>query len=148
MALVRWGDWDPLKTMERMMDAFLPSRVFSEKMLEMRFPALDVEEKGDAMVVTAELPGIKPDDVKVELDGALLTITGEKKEEVEKEDTERKVHYRERAFGSFSRTIRLAEEVDPEAVAAVFEDGLLKVTLKKAAAKKRKEIPIKGGRKK
>jgi len=143
MAIVRWSQWNPFREIERLIEEFFPTRTLSERMFEARFPVLDVEDLGDSIKVTAELPGIDPDDVKVELHGDVLTIRGDKKEEVEKKDEKRRFYFRERVFGSFSRTIQLPEEVDPDSVEASFEHGLLTVVLKKAEARKRREIPIK-----
>jgi len=143
MAIVRWSEWNPFKELERLVEDFFPRRVLSERMFEARFPVLDVEDAGDAIKVTAELPGIEPKDVKVELHGDVLTIRGEKKEEHEERDEKRRFYFRERVFGSFSRAVQLPEEVDPESVEATFEHGLLTVMLKKSDAKKRREIPIK-----
>jgi len=142
MALVRWSDWDPFKSLEKAFE-MIPEKLFGERLFEARFPALDVEDKGDYILVTAELPGVKEEDISVELHGDRLTIRGEKKEDVEKEDAKRKYYYRERSFGSFQRVVMLGEEVDTEGAEAVFEDGVLKVKLNKAAAKKAQRIAIK-----
>lgn len=90
-------------------------------------PSVDVFEEGNDVVVKAELPGMKRDDVDVRLSDNMLTISGEKKSEA---SVERKDFIRlERAYGSFSRTVRLPEGVRAEGVKAHFVDGVLEVRI-------------------
>jgi len=103
-------------------------------------PAVDVLEKTDKFVVKAELPGMKEEDINVSVVGDTLTIKGEKKTEteVEKED-----YYRcERAYGSFYRSIPLPATVNAAKIEASYEDGVLEVTLPKAAEVKPKKIAV------
>ncbi len=93
-------------------------------------PRLDVRETADAIEVVAEVPGLKAEDIKVELNGDLLTISGEKRDERKSE--EGSFHVVERRFGKFSRTIRLPVEVEREKIEAVHKDGVLTITLPKA----------------
>jgi HSP20 family protein len=142
MAIVRYSGRDPFKEIAKLFD-WKPAKIFDWDMPEMRFPAIDVEDKGDSLLVKAEIAGVKPEDMEVELHGDQLLIRGEKKEEKEEKDEERKYYYKERSFGSFSRTITLGVEVDPEDIDAQYKDGILSVTLKKSEAKKAKKIDIK-----
>jgi len=142
MAIVKYKDWNPFREMEKLFD-WRPSLLQNWEMPEVRFPALDVEDTGDAFVVRAEVPGIKPDDINLEIHGNQLMIRGEKKDEREGKDEEGKYYYRERSFGSFSRTVALGEEIDPEKVRADYKDGVLTVTLEKSEAKKARKIKIK-----
>jgi len=144
MAIVRYTGRDPFKEISKLFDR-KPARLFDFEMPEMRFPALDVQDKGDSLVVKAEIAGVKPEDMEVELNGDQLLVRGEKKEEKEEKDEEKKYYYKERSFGSFSRTVNLGVEVDPEDIDAQYSDGILTVTLKKQASKKAKKIDIKAG---
>jgi HSP20 family protein len=104
-------------------------------------PAMDMFEEGGELVIRAELAGIKRDDIKVELTGTMLTLSGEKRGE---EKVERKDYYRvEQSYGSFSRTIELPKGINPDEVKASYKDGLLEVRIPKTAeAKKARTVPI------
>jgi HSP20 family protein len=144
VAIMKYRDWDPFKNFPKLIDfgSMLPS-LWPSGWEEMRFPALDVEDKGNAFIVKAEIPGIRPDDIEIEIHNGQLMIRGEKREEKEEKDEERKYYYRERSFGSFSRTVSLGEEVDPDKVKAEYRDGILTVTLEKSEARKARKIKIK-----
>jgi HSP20 family protein len=107
-------------------------------------PAVDVFEDRDAVKIVAELPGVRPEDVKLSIEQNVLTVRGEKRQQAE-ERTER-VHRYERAYGTFERTFALPGTVDPERIEATFENGLLTVTLPKAERAKPREIPVKAGK--
>ena len=105
-------------------------------------PRVDVAETDSEIVVSAELPGLDDEDIEVSLARGLLTISGEKKQEKEKKDRD---YYRvERSYGSFQRSVALPSEVDANKVDAVFQKGVLTVTLpKKGGEKARKRISVK-----
>lgn len=92
-------------------------------------PAVDVAEDDKAVTLTAELPGMKEDDVEVVLRDDMLTIKGEKKSE-RKEDKEN-YHLTERHYGAFERAFRLPGEAEPDKIKADFRDGVLTVTIPK-----------------
>ncbi len=102
------------------------------------FPAVDVAEDAEAHRITLELPGVKATDVKVELDGNRLTVSGNKKVEV---DTATRS---ERRYGSFSRVFTLPETVNGEAIEARSEDGVLTITLPKVEKAKPRQIAVAG----
>jgi HSP20 family protein len=104
------------------------------------YPAVDVFEDKDAVKLVAELPGVKPDDVKLSLENNLLTIRGEKKQEAE-ERSER-VHRYERSYGSFERAFVLPSTVDGDKISAEYRDGVLTVTVPKAERARPREIPV------
>jgi len=104
-------------------------------------PALDVYELNEEIVVKAEIPGIEPKDVQVNLNHQMLTIAGEKK--FEKELKDEKFYRMERASGSFARTVNLPTPVDGSKVTALFKNGILTVTLPKSPVAKGSMIPIK-----
>jgi HSP20 family protein len=104
-------------------------------------PACDVFEDKDAVKIVAEVPGVRPEDVKLSIENNLLTIRGEKKQHAE-EKTER-VHRYERSYGTFERTFALPTSVDPEKIAASYSNGILSVTIPKADRARPREIPVK-----
>lgn len=103
-------------------------------------PAVDVAETEDAYVVTAELPGAKPEDVTAEIHEGVLTLRGEKKSE--RDERREHVRYVERSFGSFSRSFRLPENADPEKVEAGFKEGVLTLRIAKREDAKPRTIHI------
>lgn len=123
------------KEIERVFDSFrqpaanMPARGGA---LGMR---VDVSESEADIRITAELAGVKPEDLKVELIDDMLTISGEKKSEQteEKDEEGRRYHRIERSYGSFRRVLRLPPGVDEKAIDASFRDGVLTVTVKKPA---------------
>ncbi len=105
-------------------------------------PSVDIYEEGGDVVLKAELPGMKKDDIDVNIAGDTVTISGEKKAE---EKVEQKDFYRlERSFGSFTRKLRLPAETQPDKAKASFHDGVLEVRIPKteAAKEKTKKVPI------
>ena len=104
-------------------------------------PRVDVREKADGYVLQVELPGLSPEQVELTLDGETLTLKGEK-QQVAKQEGET-VHLGERLFGTFERTFRFGAPVDPDAVEARFEHGLLTVVVHKAKEARARTIPIK-----
>jgi HSP20 family protein len=104
-------------------------------------PEVNLAETDKAVEVTVELPGMKPEEVRVEIKGEQLWITGEKKEE--KEEKGKTFHRMERRAGMFRRVFALPVEVAQEKIEARFTDGVLKVTLPKADKVAPKQIEVK-----
>jgi HSP20 family protein len=102
---------------------------------------VDVAEKNGAYKVTAELPGVRKDDIQVSIDGAQVTLSAEVKQEKEAPQEERVLHT-ERVFGKVSRSFTLPQEVDEGKAEAKFRDGILELTLPKKQAAARKQISI------
>ena len=94
-------------------------------------PAVEVVENEKSYVVTAELPGLEKDDVQVRFDDGMLTIQGEKREELREEDPKKQYHLFERRYGAFARTFTLPSPVDENAIKATFKGGVLQVSLPK-----------------
>ena len=106
-------------------------------------PSLDVHESGDEFCVTADLPGIAPEDIDLQIEGDMLTITGESKREEERD--EKGYHLMERSSGSFRRTLRLPFEPDAEKVKAECRNGVLTVHVPKAGQQQRaRKITVSG----
>jgi HSP20 family protein len=104
-------------------------------------PKLDFSESRDAYMLKAEIPGIDPKEVSVSLEGEVLTLKGEKRQE--KEEKEERYHRVERSFGAFVRAMRLPGAVDCSKVTAGFRNGVLTVTLPKAPSARANTIPVK-----
>jgi HSP20 family protein len=102
---------------------------------------VDVAERNGAYTVTAELPGVKKDDIQVSIDGAEVSLSAEVKREREASQDERVLHT-ERTYGKVSRSFTLPQEVDETKAEAKFRDGVLELTLPKKAAAQRKQINI------
>ncbi len=102
---------------------------------------VDVAEKNGAYLVTAEVPGVKKEDLHVSVDGAQVTLEAEVKQEREAGKDERVLHV-ERSFGKATRSFTLPQEIDETAVEAKYRDGVLELTLPKKAAAARKQITI------
>ncbi len=105
-------------------------------------PKLEVSEAKDAVIARVEVPGIEPTDIQVALEGQLLTIKGEKKQEKEEEKPEERFYRMERTYGVFARTIRLPAAVDAKKVKATFKNGVLTVTMPKAPIVNGSLIPV------
>lgn len=102
---------------------------------------MDVRENGDAFQVHAELPGVKKEDIHVTIDGNLVSISAEVKQEREVKEGERTLRS-ERYFGKVSRSFQLAQDIDDGKAAAKFSDGVLELTLPKRAATASKRLAI------
>ena len=102
---------------------------------------MDVREIGDAYQVHAELPGVKKEDIHVTIDGNLVSISAEVKQEKEVKDGER-VLRSERYFGKVSRSFQLAQDIDDSKAVAKFNEGVLELTLPKRAATASKRLAI------
>ena len=103
-------------------------------------PSTDVTETDKEIEITAELPGLEEKDVQINLSDNLLTIRGEKKQQAEVKGE--RVHRYERSFGAFERTFALPSTVDPERIAADYDNGILTVSIPKAERARPREIPV------
>ncbi len=110
------------------------------QLLEGWFPAVDVYEDKDNLLVKAELPGLKKEDIEISLQDGYLTLAGERKEETRKKDGD--VYRSERWTGRFHRSISLPFQVQTDKITAAYNEGLLTVTLPKAEEAKPKQIQI------
>lgn len=148
MALIRWEPAREMSSlqseMNRLFSTFFdgPSAVDAPAGTGLRrwVPAMDLVETDGSYVLKADLPGLAKDDVKVELNDNVLTVSGERK--AEHEDRGKGYHRVERAYGSFSRTLTLPEGVDPEAIEASFDKGVLEVRVPKPAEKTPHRVEI------
>ena len=143
LTTLQWDPWRELSTFERQMNDLF-SRVQRQPFNRAGFaPLLDAFHRDDALVVRAELPGIKPDDVQLELTDNVLVIRGERQPEGQVE--EGAWVRRERSYGSFERQIVLPEGTDPEGITANFDLGVLEVTIPHPKAVEPKKVQIQVG---
>lgn len=147
-ALTRWNPWRDLEDFQsRILSAFNPgassrngdgngSSAIAEWM-----PLVDIAEDDKEYLITAELPEVKKEDVKVTLENGVLMLSGERN--FAKEETNKRYHRVERAYGSFARSFTLPSDGDAGKVNAEFKDGVLKVRLAKSEAARPKQIEVK-----
>ncbi|MBX6365638.1 MAG: Hsp20/alpha crystallin family protein [Gemmatimonadetes bacterium] len=103
-------------------------------------PVVDLVDAGEEYVLSAEIPGVKPEDVDVEFIDGVLTLRGTKKAEYEAKGS--KYHLFERGYGAFERSFRLPPSIEPEGIKAEFEDGVVTVHIPKMKAAVAKKIEI------
>lgn len=139
MNLQRWSPWRELELMTRRLDRGTSDDVVSTTAWA---PTVDIEENNEEFVVTAELPGMKKEDVKVTVQDGMLAIEGDRKMETEKKT--KRLHRVERFYGHFERSFSLPKGIDEAKIVADYNDGLLHVHLPKmpAAAAKAKEVEV------
>jgi HSP20 family protein len=140
--LSNWSSSDRLASlrdeMNRLFDFSWPSR--DTGLFSGWSPALDVLDEKDNLVVKVELPGLKKEEINLSLHDGVLTVSGERKNEVEKKEGE--TFRSERYFGKFQRSITLPAAVDSGKVNASYKDGILTVELPKAEEAKPKQIEV------
>lgn len=145
MALIRW---DPYRELGSFADRFnrafgsLSGREREEETLGAWMPPVDITEDKDRILLTAELPGFKEDQVDIQMEGNVLTIRGERKFEEEKEG--RNFHRVERSYGHFVRSFTLPNNVDRENIRAKFNNGLLEIEMPKREDARPRQIKIAG----
>jgi HSP20 family protein len=147
--------WNPLRELEdfqqRVLSAFRPgtnghsngngrdSMTVAEWM-----PLVDISEDEKEYVISAEIPDVNKDDVKVMMENGLLTIRGERRFERDGQQ-QKKYHRVERFYGTFSRTFAMPDDGDPSSVHAQFKDGMLCVHIAKSESARPKQIEVKVG---
>ncbi len=140
--LTLWRPFQDLrKEIDKLFQEFFGRSYFPERWESIEWaPAMDVSETDAEVIVKADLPGVDPEEIEINLVDNVLTIKGEKKREAEEK---KENFYRiERYYGSFMRAIQLPAEVDEEKVKASYKDGVLKIILPKKASPKGKTIKI------
>jgi HSP20 family protein len=145
MALVKWNPFRSLTALDsdsRNLFDEVFGDFFSVPMMSDGnwLPRMDMRDTKDNIELSAELPGMKKEDIKITYENGLLTISGERKRE--EKDGDHNYYCIERRFGSFSRSVKLPIEVQADKIKANYNDGILHLTLPKAEARKPHEIPI------
>jgi HSP20 family protein len=139
MAIANISRWDPIDDLFR--GFFVKPVDFSAQGAEAPSIKIDVKETPDGYAVHAELPGIRKDDIHVAIDGAVVSVSAERKQDKEVKEGER-VLRTERYFGKVSRSFQLGAEIDESRASAKFNDGVLELTLPKKAAVASKRLTI------
>ena len=133
-----WQEMDQLqREMNSLFNASSKGRVFNSP----SYPAVNIWTNDDGQLISAEMPGIHPDDIDIDVTGDALSISGERKPDEVAKDAN--YHRRERSYGSFSRAIQLPFMVDTNKVEASFKNGILMISLPRAEADRPKKITIK-----
>ena len=134
-------DWWSFPELSNLLGDFYPAR---EKELMKNFdfsPSCEVKENKNDFYIRFDLPGVKKDNIKLEIDENRLTVSGDRREE-KTEGEEGKSHFSEVYYGSFTRSFTLPASIDAEKVTADYEDGVLKVSVPKAQPNRTREIPV------
>ncbi|HXG42796.1 MAG TPA: Hsp20/alpha crystallin family protein [Dehalococcoidia bacterium] len=141
MTLMRWEPWTEFRRIARAMDEMVDELLgrFRPWQEAASFP-LNVYETKEAVVVEAALPGFRPEDIEISVQDGLLTVHAQRRMEAEEEH--RTYHWRELGYGSFRRSISLPAPVEADQAEAVYERGLLTITLPKAAEARPKTIQV------
>jgi HSP20 family protein len=133
------------RRMESLFDEVFDGDLVSYATPELRgifYPRIDVRETGHAFKISAEIPGMRQEDIDVSVHDGVLSISGEKK--VEKDEKDVNYQHVERAYGSFCRDVSLPDSVDSERIEATYKNGVLHITLLKTekAMKESRKIPV------
>jgi HSP20 family protein len=143
MALTRWDPFAEMTSLRQAIDRLLeesfvlPRRVFGRETAEV---PLDLMERDDALIAKVAIPGVKPEDIEINIQNNVLTIRGEMREE--QETPRGRYHWRERRTGMFMRQVTLPVEVNADAATATYEHGVLTITMPKAERVRPKQIPV------
>jgi len=137
-ALTRWDPFVELADLRTRFDRLLGE--VSDGREHRWKPAIDVVRDGDDLVLKVDLPGIKPEEVKIEVEDDVLTVSGEHEETTEEKDKD--FVRRERRFGSFDRSLALPAGVDPKKIEAKTHDGVLEVRIPLPKKAKKEAIQI------
>ncbi len=133
-----WHDMDRLqREMNRLFDDYSPSRLRAAP----GYPALNIWTSQEGLAITAEVPGVSPEEMEISVVGDTLTLSGTRKADELKEGA--RYHRQERGYGSFTRSIQLPYPVDVNKVEATFKDGILKIAMPRSEADKPRKIIVK-----
>lgn len=135
MSLIKWDGrevWEPFREMEDLQKEM--NRLFDW------LPPMDITEEKDRIVVRTDIPGMKQEEIHVEVEDGALVIKGERKRE--QESREGQVHRVERSYGSFFRSFTLPTSVDEAKLTAAYKNGVLEVTLPKKEGAKSKPVKV------
>lgn len=144
-----YDPWKEMRKMRKEMDELFENFFESPRRKEietwgLRAPLSDLDDKGDRFVLKSELPGLKKEDINIEVDKHSITISAERNDFREEKD--KKHFYCERTYSGYKRSFGLPEDINPDSVEAEYKDGVLKVTMKKVKReeeKGKKEVKVK-----
>ena len=149
MSLVRWRptssflprNWDIQNDVSRIFDHLLDRPFFDgDELRGIWSPSVDIAETENELIVTADLPGVNKDDIKVNVGDNVLTFSGERKRE--EKSGKGNLHRLERTYGSFSRSFSLSAAVVADEIKATYKDGVLRLTLPKVEEAKPRQIAV------
>lgn len=146
MDLVRWNPWKEMSTLQNRINSLFNEPFFrssgedAELRLGAWYPAVDMFDEEDKIVIKAELPGMDKKDVSVDIKDRVLTLSGERK--YDNEVKEENYYRRERSYGKFKRAFNLPADTDSAKIKANFSDGVLKIEIPKPEEQKPKQITI------
>jgi len=148
MALVRWQPergffpqmWDIRNEINKMFNSVLEPFTEGSELRSTWYPAVDISETENELVVSADLPGLNREDIKVNVQNNVLTFSGERKQEMKSE--EGNYHRLERSYGFFSRSFTLPATVKADEIKAVYKDGVLRLTLPKVEEARPRQIAV------
>ncbi len=133
--------WDEMERLQREMNQFFNVSLSNRPTGSPDFPAINVWSNDEGAVLTAEIPGINPDEIDISVIGQTITIVGKRQPEAVGENAH--YHRQERLQGEFARSLELPFAIDAEGVKATFDRGILKITLPRTEAEKPKKILVK-----
>ncbi|HEU4584777.1 MAG TPA: Hsp20/alpha crystallin family protein [Gemmatimonadaceae bacterium] len=135
--------WSDLRReIDRMFDSAFAGLPLGTNGQSQYLPAMDIDETGDKIRLTLEVPGVSPEDLEITIENNMLTVSGEKRFSRESGSDGDGSHLVERRYGRFQRSVMLPETVDADSISAHFENGVLTVELPKPASSRRRTIPI------
>ena len=135
--------WRDFEAMSNRMSQFFDTVPFSTDSVDRGWaPHVDVIETDEELTLTAELPGLSENDVTINLDNSVLSISGEKTAIRNEDETEQRSHVWERRYGSFNRSFTLPRTVSTEDISALFENGVLTIHMPKVPEAKGRTIEI------
>lgn len=143
MVLSQWDPWSELASLQRDVQELFGRTSQGTRRSGSVVPAMDAFRTPDGLVIRMEMPGLSSDDVDVHVERGVLTVSGERKQDVEVNEGE--WLRRERSVGRFTRSVTLPEGVDPQGIQASFTNGLLELRVPQSPEQKARRIPVAGG---
>jgi len=135
-----WAIFDPFRRERNAQNRAISSSNRQQQQNQLWAPRVDIKENGNEIIIHADLPGMKKEDVQLELHDDILTLNGERKEE--KKEQNEKYHRVERTYGKFQRRVGLPSGIDASKISAGFQDGVLEIKIKKPEQAQPKKIEI------
>ncbi len=142
MSMVRYEPWSLFDQLRREMESGLATHPSEDSSIATSdwAPAVDIKETDDSFVIVADIPGVKPEDIEVQMDNGVLTIKGEKEtEKKEEKDDYKRI---ERSYGSFYRRFSLPDSANPETISAKSDHGVLNITVAKQEKTQPRKIEV------
>jgi HSP20 family protein len=133
--------WDEMERVQREMNRLFNNTYVNRPSLPAEFPAINIWAGSDGVILTAEIPGAKPNEIDINVVGQTVNISGSR--EIDKVNEETRYHRQERQSGKFTRSVELPFTVDANKVQAKFDKGILLINLPRVEAEKPKKISVK-----